>query len=117
MPEVFSSITRRYLSKSHQFRTVVQGSIARPGEWMLDLELQAFYGTQGSAGALSGVVLELEGLLRCGGKQHVLRIAQQTSASGENLSGLVAAHQRVIDAALNELPADIVEACTPVIRN
>jgi ABC-type uncharacterized transport system auxiliary subunit len=117
MPEVFTSIIRRYLSDSQQFNTVIQGNIARPGEWLLELELQAFYGTQGAAGAISGVVLELEGLLRCNGERHVLRMAQQASANGENLTGLVAAHQRVIDAALNELPADIVEACTPVIRN
>ncbi len=117
MPEVFTSIIRRYLSDSHQFSTVVQGSIARPGEWLLDLELQAFYGTQGSAGAISGVALKLEGLLRCDGKQHVLRIAQQTPASGENLSDLVAAHQRVTDAAMNELPADIVEACSHSIKD
>jgi ABC-type uncharacterized transport system auxiliary subunit len=116
MPEVFTSIIRRYLSDSQQFSTVVQGSIARPGEWLLDLELQAFYGTQGPAGAISGVVLKLEGLLRCDGERHVLRMAQQTSANGENLTGLVAAHQRVIDAAMNELPADIVEACAPVVR-
>ena len=117
MPEVFTSIIRRHLSDSQQFSTVIQGSIARPEEWLLELELQAFYGTQGSAGAISGVVLKLEGLLRCDGERHVLRMAQQTSANGENLTGLVAAHQRVIDAAMNELPADIVEACAPVVRN
>ncbi len=112
MPEVFTSITRRYLSDSAEFRTVREGSIARPGEWLLELELQAFYGAQGPLGNTSEVILELEGLLRCGGKQHVLRIAQQTSVGGENLSALVAAHQRVIDAAMHELPSSVVTACT-----
>ena len=111
MPEVFTSITRRYLSDSRQFLSVIQGSIARPGEWLLELELQAFYGTQSSADITSGVTLQMEGLLRCGGKHHVLRITQQSPVSGDNLSSLVAAHQRVLDAAMRELPSDIVNAC------
>jgi ABC-type uncharacterized transport system auxiliary subunit len=111
MPEVFTSITRRYLSDSGLFSTVTQGSIARPDEWLLELEVQAFYGRQRAGGNTDGVILQLEGLLQCSGKDHVLRIARQTGASGDSLSGLVAAHQRVLDEAMQELPAEIIAAC------
>jgi ABC-type uncharacterized transport system auxiliary subunit len=117
MPEVFTSITRRYLSDTHLFRTVRQGSIARPDEWLLELELQAFYGLQDSSGETSSVVLQLEGLLRCGNTQKVLRIDQRAAAGGDNLAALVAAHQRVIDTGMEKLSADMVLACAQPSNN
>ena len=112
MPEVFTSITRRYLSDTGQFKTVKEATIARPGEWLLSLELQAFYGTQDSAGNTDGVELKIEGLLSCGDDQHVLRIRQKAGADAASLASLVAAHQRVLDAAMRELPTQILAACT-----
>lgn len=111
MPEVITSITRRYLSDSHDFRTVRTGTIARPDEWLLELELQAFYGTQDAAGNTSAVELKMEGILRCNDAQNVLRITEQTGASSDSLATLVAAHQRVLDMALQELPARILQTC------
>ena len=84
IPEVFTSITRRYLSRSNQFGVVREGSIARTEEWLLELELQAFYGTLGYSGVTTAVVMEMEGILRCNGAQHVLRVAQEASANGES---------------------------------
>jgi len=111
MPEVFTSVIRRYLSDTNQFGAVKEGTIARPGDWLMELELQAFYGTQTSGGNTNSVALQMEGWLRCGGGQHVFSITQETSASGDSLSGLVAAHQRVLDKALIQLPAKITESC------
>ena len=111
MPEVFTSITRRYLSNTEQYHAVREGSIARPDEWLLELELQAFYGIQGSADVASSVVLQMEGALRCGNLQQVLRVEQQALVRGDNLSILVAAHQQVIDAGMQELSAKLSEAC------
>ncbi len=113
MPEVFTSIIRRFLSDSNEFSSVGQGRIARPGEWLLELELQAFYGTQTSSGDMSAVVLQLEGLLTCGSGQHVLRIAQQVPVNGDSLSQLVAAHQHVLDESMQDLLSGIVTACPP----
>ena len=59
----------------------------------------------------AGVELMMEGLLQCGGDQHVLRIFQQGSANGDSLSALVAAHQKVLDKALKQLPGQINENC------
>jgi ABC-type uncharacterized transport system auxiliary subunit len=111
LPEVFTSITRRYLSGTNHFGAVKEGQLSRPDEWQLELELQAFYGTQSSGGNTDGVELMMEGLLHCGGEQYVLRISQQGSASGDSLSALVAAHQRVLNKALKQLPDQINENC------
>jgi len=112
MPEVFTSIVRRYLSDSHQFRSVRRGSIARPEEWLLELELQAFYGTDGTTGATSAVILQLEGMLRCAGKQQVLNITERSPVDGDTLSVLVAAHQRVVDAAMPKLSRSLISTCS-----
>ena len=111
MPEVFASITRRYLSDSREFKAVNEASIARPGEWLLNLELQAFYGTQDGAGRTDGVELKMEGLLRCNDDSHVLRILQKSGADASSLASLVAAHQRVLDAAMRELLSQVLKAC------
>lgn len=111
MPEVFNSILRRYLSETRQFHSVQDSGIARPGEWQLDLELQAFYGLLDSGGSTTAVQLKLEGLLRCGEAQHVLRIAEESSVDSSSLASLVAAHQRVVDAAMQGLPQRIIAAC------
>jgi uncharacterized lipoprotein YmbA len=110
-PEVFTSITRRYLSDTRSFTSVHVGTLARPDEWLLELELQAFYGTQDAAGVTDSVVLKMEGTLRCNGGQHVLQVEKETGASGDSLASLVAAHQRVLDAALPELTALILQPC------
>lgn len=111
MPEVFTSISRRYLSNTQQFRAVREGSIARPDEWLLELELQAFYGIQSSANTTTAVEWQMEGLLRCSKVQSVLRVAQRATVNGDSLSALVAAHQQVIDAGMQALSAKLNEAC------
>jgi len=111
MPEVFTSITRRYLSDSHQFQSVREGSVARPGEWLLEMELQAFYGVQQSVNVTSSVLLQWEGLLHCSGKKRVLHLSEQASVNGDSLSSLVAAHQQVIDAGMPDLLSQLSETC------
>jgi ABC-type uncharacterized transport system auxiliary subunit len=111
MPEVFTSIVRRYLSETRQFHSVQDGGIARPGEWQLELELQAFYGLLDAGGSTTGVQLRVEGLLRCGDARHVLRVAEESGVDSGSLASLVAAHQRVVDAALKGLPQRIMAAC------
>lgn len=111
MPEVFNSIVRRYLSETGHFRSVQDGGIARPGEWQLELEVQAFYGLLDTEGNTTGVQLRMEGLLRCGETREVLRLAEQSGVDSSSLSSLVAAHQRVLDAALQGLPQRIIATC------
>lgn len=111
MPEILTSITRRYLSATGRFASVQTGSIARPGDWFLELELQAFYGIQNHAGATTTVLLQWEGRLRCNDQTHILRLQETSPNSGVSLPGLVASHQQALDAALKRLPAAITDAC------
>lgn len=111
MPEVFASITRSFLSNSGDFKSVRNGSMAKKGEWLLELELQAFYGTQNSAGITDAVEVKMEGQLRCNDKRHVLHVADRASANGDSLSSLVAAHQDALDNSMKTLSSAIVNAC------
>ncbi len=117
LPEVFTSITRRYLSDTRQFLTVRGGSIARPDEWLLELELQAFFGIQDAAGETSSVELKMEGLLHCLETKKVLRLAEQAPVYGSGLSVLVAAYQQVVNAGMQALSAELSEACTHPAAN
>lgn len=111
LPEVLSSITRHYLSDSGRFVSVRVGRVARPDQWLLELEVSAFNGTRDASGNITGVVLELEGMLHCNDKNRDLSIHQQAGVAGESLTALVAAHQQVLDAALRALPDQIIQAC------
>lgn len=111
LPEVFRSVARRSLADSGRFTGVGVGGMARPDEWQLDMELQAFYGEQDAAGRTERVRLRLEASLRCGGNRERLMIEEQAPADASSVAELVAAHQRVTDAALRPLPDRIVAIC------
>ena len=112
IPEVFTSITRRYLSRSGQFSFVREGNIARPDQWQMDLEVQAFYGTQNASGNTDSALLEMEALVVCGDKHQVIRLKQETGARSDSLSSLVSAHQESVNIALSELLSKIQAACS-----
>ncbi len=111
LPEVFTSLSRRTLSESGLFQGVSSGTLARPSEWMLELELQAFYGVQGAGGQIDQVRLAMEGQLQCHGQRHVLDIAAQAASNGTSLASLVRSHQQVIDSGLGDLPQRISSLC------
>jgi ABC-type uncharacterized transport system auxiliary subunit len=111
LPEVLSSITRHYLSDTEQFESVRVGKIARPDQWLLELEVVAFNGTHDASDTITGVVLQMDGLLHCHDKNRDLSIRQQSGVAGGSLTALVAAHQQVLDSALRALPEQIIQAC------
>lgn len=111
LPEVMSSLGRRTLINSGQFSSVSLNDLARPGVWQLQLELQAFYGIQNSAGQTTSVSMELEGTVRCGDIQDVIRLKSDSRVSSASLADLVAAHQQVLDENLRALPARMQQVC------
>ena len=117
LPEVLSSITRHYLSDTGQFTSVRVGRLARPDQWLLELEVVAFNGTRDASGNFTGVVLEMEGMLHCKDTNRDISIHQQSGVAGDSLTALVAAHQQVLDAALRELPGQIIQACAENTRS
>jgi len=112
LPEVLTSLTRRTLSEAGRFERVAVGAIARPDEWLLEIELQAFYGIQGSSGTTERVLLRLEAALRCGERREKILLDEDTAASESSIARLVAAHQQVLDEALRALPGRVVEVCS-----
>lgn len=111
LPEVMSSLSRRTLIDSGQFSRVTLNDLARPGDWQLHLELQAFYGIQDSVGATTSVRMQLEGNVRCGEQADVFRLEGVENVRTDSLAELVAAHQRVLDEALQSLPGRIQQIC------
>lgn len=113
LPEVMSSLSRRTLMDSGLFQSVELGDLARPDDWQLQLELQAFYGVQNNAGATTSVLMQLEGTLRCGDNSDVFKLESSKSAGSGSLTEIVAAHQRVLNETLQALPGRIQQACKP----
>ncbi len=111
LPEVMSSLSRRSLMDSGLFSSVSLGDIARPGNWSLHLELQAFYGVQDSTEVTRSVLMELEGNLRCGDRNEVLRLQSSKNVATASMVDLVSAHQQALNDTLQQLPQQIRQAC------
>lgn len=111
LPEIFRSVTRRALADSGRFGRVTVGSIARPDEWLVDLELQSFFGIEGAGGATEAVHLRLEAGVRCGDTRERLVLEAKTPASAASIASLVDAYQKALDDALRRLPGRITDAC------
>jgi ABC-type uncharacterized transport system auxiliary subunit len=113
LPEVMSSLSRRSLIDSGLFSRVNLNDLARPGEWQLQLELQAFYGIQGTDGNITTVLMQLEGTMRCGDNNAVFRLDNRATVGSASLADVVAAHQQALGTTLQQLPARIQETCDP----
>jgi ABC-type uncharacterized transport system auxiliary subunit len=113
LPEVMRSLSRRVLVDSGLFQNVSLGTLARPGEWQLELELQAFYGLQDSANTTTAVLMELEGNLRCGEAGGVISLDSRIPLHSSGLPELVAAHQQALNEVLQALPGRIQQTCSP----
>lgn len=115
LPEVMSSLSRRTLVDSGLFKSVDLGDMARPGDWLLELELQAFYGVQNSTGATASVLMQLEGNIRCGADTKVktdgFKLESSKSVAAGSLADLVAAHQSALNEILQALPVRIQQSC------
>lgn len=115
LPEVVSSLSRRTLVDSGLFKSVDLGGMARPGDWLLELELRAFYGVQNSAGATISVLMQLEGTIRCGHNTEMhtdgFKLESSKSVSSGSLTDLVAAHQSALNEILQALPVRVQQSC------
>ncbi|MEJ8569322.1 ABC-type transport auxiliary lipoprotein family protein [Elongatibacter sediminis] len=112
LPEVMTSVIRRTLADSGQFERVNTDTLAHPGDWQLDIELQAFYGMQSGDGSISRVRLLMDAIVSCGERRERLRMNEEAPAGGSNVARLVAAHQQALDRALRSLPARLATACS-----
>jgi ABC-type uncharacterized transport system auxiliary subunit len=114
LPEVMSSLSRRSLVDSGQFARVTLSGLARPEQWFLELELQAFYGLQDSSGSTRSVILQMEGNIHCNGSSTTMSVRSSQAVDSAGMADLVAAHQKALNEALSSLPGKISQACQKI---
>ena len=111
LPEVLTSVMRRSLMSTGQFETVKAATAAGNSEWMIELEVQRFYGTQSVPGETTSVEVRFAGSLSCNGSEHQLMLNASKSVRQENLSTIVAAHQQGLNDVTEQLLDQIKSAC------
>lgn len=114
LPEVLASVLRRSLETTGQFAQVTSGGRPAGTEWVLDLELRAFYGIRNSAGTTESVRIALAGTLACGGDAWRVNLTDSAPVAEERLAAVVAAHQAALNAVTRDLIGQLGERCRAV---
>jgi ABC-type uncharacterized transport system auxiliary subunit len=112
LPEVLTSVIQRSLASSGQFSTVEKGSRKRNDGWLLELEVQQFYGIQNASGNTSTVRVEMNGFIECNDVLSSFTLSDSNSVSDEYLSAVVSAHQRGLDDVTRQLLDQISKTCS-----
>lgn len=111
LPEVLGSVLRRSLVSSSQFDSVNTNTAPDSSDWILELEIQKFYGVQNSNGSTSTIVAEFEGLLLCKDQNHQMQLSASIPVHEEKLSVVVKAHQKALDNITRQLLDAISKNC------
>jgi ABC-type uncharacterized transport system auxiliary subunit len=112
LPEVLTSVIQRSLVSSGRFSAVERSSRVSADGWLLQLEVEKFYGLQSATGETGSVVTELSGSIECNGHADSFTLSESVSVSGERLSAVVAAHQQGLDDATRQLLKTIFAECS-----
>jgi ABC-type uncharacterized transport system auxiliary subunit len=115
LPEVLASVLQRSLETTGQFAQVASGGRAAGTEWVLDLELRAFYGIRNSAGSTESVRIALAGTLACGDGTYRLNLTDSAPVAEERLAAVVAAHQAALNAVTRDLIGQLGERCRATV--
>jgi ABC-type uncharacterized transport system auxiliary subunit len=111
LPEVIASVMKRNLAATGKFSTIEASSSLSADGWLLDLELQQFYGIQSSTGETSNVRVEMVGSLECGGNMTAVNLSESNPVAQERLAAVVAAHQRGLNGVTRQLLEQINQTC------
>ena len=111
LPEVLGSVLRRSLVSSSQFDSVNTNTAPDSSDWILELEIQKFYGVQNSNVSTSTIVAEFEGLLLCKDQNHQMQLSASIPVHEEKLSVVVKAHQKALDNITRQLLDAISKNC------
>jgi len=103
IPEVLTSVIRRSLFSSGRFSTITSGSSVLPDSWILDLEVQQFYGVQMIRGSTARVSAVIGGSLRCLEQDYRVDVSSSIPVGEERLSVVVQAHQQALDDVTRQL--------------
>jgi ABC-type uncharacterized transport system auxiliary subunit len=112
LPEVITSVLKRSLTSSGQFSSVEESSRRNGDGWLLQLEVQQFYGIQNGAGETSSVRVEMAGTIQCNGKIAPISLSDSNSVTEERLATVVAAHQQGLNDVTQQLFQQLDNACS-----
>jgi ABC-type uncharacterized transport system auxiliary subunit len=111
VPEVLSTVVRTVLEDSGRFSRVSSSTSGVRSDWVLDLELRAFYAVVTAEGAPPTIEVEIRGYLECRGREVPIRIASQASTSANTLTGIAEGFQTAVDMSAMELMDQITGPC------
>ena len=113
IPDVLEVLIRTVLEDSGRFSRVASSSSGSRSEWILDLELRAFFATMTAELPPPTVEMSMSGYLACQGRQVAIRIASDASASENTLTSISGAFQAAAASAATELLDHILGHCQP----
>jgi ABC-type uncharacterized transport system auxiliary subunit len=111
LPEVLTSVIQRSLASSGRFSAVEQSSRATGDAWMLQLEVEKFYGLQGATGETTSVVTQVAASIECNNHGESFSVNDSVAVGSERLSSVVAAHQQGLNDVTQQLLKKIFEVC------
>ncbi len=111
LPEVLGSVVQRSLAASGRFSAVKQSDRASGNGWLLQLEVQKFYGLQSASGSTNSVVVEMSGSIECADNKETFTLSDSQAVSEDRLSIVVAAHQRGLDDVTRQMLEKIEGKC------
>ena len=110
-PEVIDTLIRTALEDSDRFSRVASSTSAGLTDWVLDLELRAFYAVLTSESSPPTIEVEFRGYLRCMNGEVSLRIANQARVSQITLTAIVEGFQSAMDSSLRDLIGQLPDRC------
>lgn len=113
IPEVLDTLIRTVLEDSGRFSRVASGSTGNRSDWVLDLELRAFFAVVALESEPPTIEMELRGYLECPDRELPIRVASQARVSENTLTTIAAGFQSAVDTSVIELLDQIPRRCSP----
>ena len=111
LPEVLTSVMKRSLASTGRFSAVEESTRASGDGWLLQLEVQQFYGIRNASGDTSAVIVEMTGSIECNDLRGSFTLSDSNPVSDERLSAVVAAHQQGLNDVTRQLLDQISKTC------
>lgn len=111
IPEVLDALIRTVLEDSGRFSRVSSSASGVRSDWILELELRAFFAVVTAEETPPRIEMEIRGYLACQGRESPIRIASQASASGNTLTRIAEGFQTAVDISAMELMDQITGRC------
>jgi ABC-type uncharacterized transport system auxiliary subunit len=111
LPEVMASVLERSFRSSNRFASVEAAPNPAPGDWVIEVQLQAFYGLQDAGGQTSDVEAAMAGSVQCGDRDGQFELSATAPVDEQRLGAVVAAHQRALNRLTFELGEEIDKTC------